>query len=407
MSRLSSNLVEREGHVYYDLQITNIANVRVPDNLIQLTFDEQRISNIVDKADDYDLSVVRFQCDTFSLPVFSATIRQNSDLNSMVQELWLIYTVGAAQQIAGATNLIWEPADETITPPSQPSSTPGGFQVDSPYYYCYDYDHVLKIVNKALKEAMDRLKADAVANPNLYPNDFDVVLAPFMCWNESTNTATLYSRADYFDTSNPPSSIPNNPPIHLIEIYFLPTLYSLFSSFPVKKKYITDQYGNSLKPPNFPPYYQIMVDLFHGVKTNQKPTETTEEFIATPQEYSTISEWSPVSSLVFCSATLPVAATQLSNPCLYLDNQLIQLSRPTNNFANIITDLVTDEQSYCSLLLYYPTAEYRMLTLNSTQPINQVDIQVFWKNKIVKLIPFYLPSGGSCSLKLMFVQKKE
>ena len=150
-----------------------------------------------------------------------------------------------------------------------------------------------------------------------------------------------------------------------------------------------------------------MVDSFHGVKTNQKLTETTEEFITTPQEYSTISEWSPVSSLVFCSATLPVVPTQLSNPRLYLDNQLIQLSRPTNNFANIITDLVTDKQSYCSLLLYYPTAEYRKLTLNSTQPINQVDIQVFWKNKIGKLIPFYLPSGSSCSLKLMFVEKKE
>ena len=78
MSRLSSNLVEKDGHVYYDLQITNLANIRVPDNLIQLTFDEQRISNIVDKADDYDLSVVQFQCDTFSLPVFSATICQNS-----------------------------------------------------------------------------------------------------------------------------------------------------------------------------------------------------------------------------------------------------------------------------------------------------------------------------------------
>mmetsp|Transcript_3727 Transcript_3727/g.5644 ORF Transcript_3727/g.5644 Transcript_3727/m.5644 type:complete len:123 (-) Transcript_3727:1401-1769(-) len=97
---------------------------------------------------------------------------------------------------------------------------------------------------------MDKLKADALLNPLLYPPDFDDVPPPFMSWNESSNTATLYSRADLFNTANQPTAL--NP---LIE---------------------------------------IMIDNFNGAKTRQGLFgQQTERFIATPQEYSTISEWSP------------------------------------------------------------------------------------------------------------------
>ena len=248
---------------------------------------------------------------------------------------------------------------------------------------------------------MDKLKADALLNPLLYPPDFDDV-PPFMSWNESSNTATFYSRADLFNTANQPTAL--NP---LIEVYFNPTLYSMFNSLPIKKSFLVDSgTGTVLGPPDYPPYYQIMIDNFNGAKTIQNLYAQTERFIATPQEYSTISEWSPVSSLVFTSSTLPVVITNLSNPHLYQNNNLIQLSRPGNNFANIMTDLVTDDQSYRGSILYYPTAEYRWISLTTSQPISQIDIQVYWKSKIGKLIPFTLPSGGSVSLKLLFRKKQ-
>ena len=141
-------------------------------------------------------------------------------------------------------------------------------------------------------------------------------------------------------------------------------------------------------------------------KTLQNLYAQTERFIATPQQYSTISEWTPVSSLVFTSSTLPVVISNLSNPQLYQNNNLIQLERPGNNFANIITDLTTDEQSYHGSILYFPTAEYRWISLTTSQAISQIDIQVYWKSKIGRLVPFTLPSGGSCSLKILFRKKQ-
>ena len=165
--------------------------------------------------------------------------------------------------------------------------------------------------------------------------------------------------------------------------------------------------GTVLGPPNFPPYYKIMTDSFNSAKTKQGLFNVqNERFIATRQQYSTISEWTPVSSLVFTSSTLPIVVNQLSDPKLFQNNNLIQLDRPGNNFANIITDLTTEDQSFRGSLLYIPSAEYRWISLTTSQPISQIDIQVYWKAKTGKLIPFTLPSGGSCSLKILFRKKQ-
>ena len=147
MTSFSSNVENSAGYVYYDLQIKNLANNKVPDNLIQLKFDEQRTSPIIDRADAYDRSIVRFQCDSYSLPIYVAEIKENSlDRDTMLHDLILIYDNGTERRFMGLTSLIWSPVDTTITPPVPPSQSTNGYQVDSQYYWCYDYDHVLKIV---------------------------------------------------------------------------------------------------------------------------------------------------------------------------------------------------------------------------------------------------------------------
>ena len=81
-----------------------------------------------------------------------------SDLDRMIHEKWFIYTTEHVRRVLGTTHLTWIPVDHSITPPDPSYSTPNDFQVDSPYYYCYDYDHVLKIVNNGLNESRGKLK---------------------------------------------------------------------------------------------------------------------------------------------------------------------------------------------------------------------------------------------------------
>ena len=404
MTSILSSVESSGDDIYYDITIKNLGNNESRDDIIPLVFDEQRTAPIVQRASDYRLSVVRFQLDTFSLPVFIADILPNQgNVSLMTQTLTMVYRYGpnpTDRRYITTDNLRWQPADETQPLPPAPNTTPSGFQVITPYYYAFDYEHVIKIVNDGLAEALDDLKLDALANPLLYPPDFQDLEPPFFGWNQDTRTATLYSRT-IFNTANTTPTLLNP----LIELYFGPTLYSMFNSLPITKKLLRD--GNN-EPVFSYPYYQIMIDNFNGYRTIQGLfNQQTERFIQTPQQYSTITEWSPVSSLMFTSSTLPVLNEQLSEPKLTFNNNVVQLNRPGNSFANIITDFITDEDSYRGSLLYFPTAQYRYISLLTDQPISQVDLQVYYRLKQNGvLIPFTLPSGGSASLKLLFERRK-
>mmetsp|Transcript_3727 Transcript_3727/g.5643 ORF Transcript_3727/g.5643 Transcript_3727/m.5643 type:complete len:165 (-) Transcript_3727:1079-1573(-) len=58
-----------------------------------------------------------------------------------------------------------------------------------------------------------------------------------------------------------------------------------------------------------------------------------------------------------------------------LANKRNALLQPHKNIAPFLNGLRGS-------ILYYPTAEYRWLSLTTSQPISQIDIQVYWKSKI-------------------------
>jgi hypothetical protein len=125
------------------------------------------------------------------------------------------------------------------------------------------------------------------------------------------------------------------------------------------------------------------------------------------QEYSTVSNWTPCTGIVFVSNTIPIIPNGLSAPLIFDENQVVSLFSSNNaNFANIITDIETNENCYKPNLLYAPTAEYRRISMVGNNPLTNIDVSVFWKNKLGILTPLYLPSGGSVTLKFLFEKRK-
>ena len=114
----------------------------------------------------------------------------------------------------------------------------------------------------------------------------------------------------------------------------------------------------------------------------------------------------PVSSIVFTSSQIPVIPNQYSNPQTYMNNQLVQLQQQGGSFALVISDFSSDGTAYKPTILYIPTAEYRCINMKSHKSLNNLDIQVWWRSKLGSLIPFYLGSGGSFSMKMLFRKKK-
>jgi hypothetical protein len=148
--------------------------------------------------------------------------------------------------------------------------------------------------------------------------------------------------------------------------------------------------------------------------TTITPNMLNRVFIIAQQDYSsTDSLWSPVSSIVFTSTLLPVKSEATGQPVvLGVGNVGFSQATVQSAFQPIITDIALDTStgnadSYRRFIYYAPSAEYRLSDFSSSkQDIRNIDIQVYWKNRLDnQLYPINMFNLSSVSIKVMFKHK--
>jgi hypothetical protein len=214
----SGSVIEGPDYLYYDLTVTNRSTSNSFNNN-HLVFKDSRQSVLIQNPEDYLLSVVRFQLDTTSLPVhrFEVVPNQNNP-NFGIYSVTMEYFTDAVTSIVGQPEeLLWTAVNLDIPVPLAPSLTPSGYQVDSPYYYSYSFEHIIRLTNDALLRALDKLKA------LVYTGAIDDVDEPYLAWNTDRQSASLFCFKGAFNQKVYPH----------IKIYFNRPLYFLFNSFPV------------------------------------------------------------------------------------------------------------------------------------------------------------------------------
>ncbi len=444
-------------YVYLDLQQSNVYNNTTgPD--VDVNFVETRDNPVIANTGEYNMSVTRFQIDSYNLPtiVVEPDITQ-SDVNKTVHKVAIMTTNASSSQAiqvpdanknkASVVNVTWVP-NPIYTAPSMSTLT-GKNTVENPYYWCNSYDYFIGLVNTALQTA-------AIANYNYLYTSFVSTASspvpalfydaafksfptpPFLDWDSSTLKANLYVNHCYNESlSNwavPPitwsgsvGTLGTVPPLQF-KVALSPSLYALFNSFPATETILTTTTGtkekfyvlniNSRGFPLITPSPTIQKTLFssynfgsgflaNGAYTLTPTTSVTysysNQFIEISQELSTIDTWSPVNGIVFTTNTLPIVANQFNS------NSVINSDRPSfvtgEQYALIITDLQSNEQGYKPNLLYNPTAEYRRIDMTGNRGLTNIDIRVFWRAKTGQLIPFKLSSGVSASIKILFQKK--
>jgi hypothetical protein len=384
-----SSVPKHPDNVYYDLVITNFKSETTEPQKIY--FNENRTNPIINNSGDYKLSIVRFSVDTQALPLFIPEIQPNQDdPNKTIYSVTMSYLPnGSSTVITSQEYIQWIPQNANVPTPPAPSQTGTGLQSDvGTYYYCMSFQYWVSLVYQALQTCFLNLQT-AVSDAG-YPTDLYGDMAPIISWNNDTKSAVLYCPSDNFN--NFPSVSPTT-----IRLYFNSPLFALFSSFPAT------YYSNSA---TLGQNWQITVGDFTGTNSVYLPSAysqatTTTLYTQVFQEYSTISNWSPVTSVCFLSATLPIVSNQMSAPLLYNEGRVISIGN-NSNFANIITDLETLDNCYKPALLYVPSGEYRYISMTGNSPISNIDISVMWRNKLGVLQPLYLASGGTCTIKFLF-----
>jgi hypothetical protein len=374
--------------VYFDVTVTNFESTTTFPPVFY--YNESRTMPFIENPEDYFLSIVRFTVETTTLPTQIVSIEPNqADIKKTIYSVTLEYPGFAPQQ----EFIEWIPQDNLAPIPPAPNTTANGLQYDGGgYYNAYSNTWFINLVNTALKKAFDDLQtaaAPALAN----------TFAPFLQWDSSSQSAVLLADVDFYD------SFPKTPPVPYIKIYMNAPLFTFFNSFPsILNGYIGIADGKNFQ-------LQIGNNNYSNLQTITLSAPGVVPIVqyramSLYQEVSTIPNWTPITSLVFTSGTLPVVPNQVSTPLIYNNSQQIALGGNNAAISNIITDLVVQSGDYRSNVVYLPEAQYRLITLRGNTPIKQLDLEIFYRVKTGQLIPFRLGSGQTVTMKLAFLKKE-
>lgn len=428
-------------NLYYDINVVSDYNpTLVGTTAPALTFNEIRQNPIIQYPEDYLLSVVRFSLETPTLPIFiPQVLLGQTDPNKLIYAWGMSVTdysvvPPVTDYLAAQQNWIYIPDDLSVPVPSGPLQ----FQdLTSSYYYVNEFSLVLQYANNALKAAFDNFNLQLVAAgkaplgsrggtpigvyQNYCPQMFYDPAGELFSLSFPLCPPAFASSAPPFAYDTYDQNLANTAGFtgRVIKLYMNTPLTNLLNSFPTIFQGNT-QFNLTTGTEDMIVVYNNQYQNTTGgsrptyplVPVNPATVSAIPQIIV-PQEHSTTVLFSPISSIVFSTSLLPVQNTLLSKPAIFnfydgITSSNLRSSGNNNVTAPILTDFelqgATGTTSQTKIT-YTPTAEYRMIDLRGTTPVNAIEVSVFWKDKFSGLHRFELAAGCAATIKLLFRRK--
>lgn len=296
---------------------------------------------ILSDTTNYKISILRFVLNTQSLPVFIPQLQAGSK-NTTVYSVTMEYNGKQYQQYMEFEPQVLNSSDE--------------------YYHCLTYQYVLYLVNKCFQSCLTQLNA---------LTQLPTQVAPQINIEIGSNICTLFADSTYYGYND------NNK----INIYMNSHMYGLFTSFP----------NIVVNKPNYGMDFQI------NNLMSSDPNNLT-------QEYSTVGLWSPISSIVFTTNFIPILST--TTPPLQLYKNGVSNASASFNFMNIITDFIASDLNFTTNgFLIYESQNNRYISLKNNQELRNMDINVYWINKLTsEMNNIYLAPNSFSSIKILFTK---
>jgi len=390
--------------IYYNIVIKNNitgyddAGNPVPINSsVPLTFDEARTKPYLNNPKDYYMSVLSFEMDTQAVPVFMPEpVIGATDISSTIY--WITITDASNNIVTnGHQNVKWSPED--LSAPKPPSPVPANFN-EYPYYFGYTYSYFVELVNKALAAP------NHTNGPPFLTIDGNLV--------KLSAPARINLAQDYMtDTSGNCVDLDGNPNPAGHKIFFNSELFYLFSSLSAieKNEPLVGSLGGKQLNANF---QLLMVVNPSGTNLSDVPTNFSSvppsgnrRVVSSITEYPPFPMWNPVDTIVFTTSHLHIVPELIAaNATTTSQNTNSQKSNAESYYilADYAAPLYTGKE-YKPNITYQPSAEYKLSDVYGNNPVYQLKMNVYWKDKYGSLHRFLLESGGTASLKLLFRKK--
>ena len=293
-------------------------------------------------------------------------------------------------RVIGPLNVVFVPSDYTSSPPPSNSTA----DPSNRFFYVHSYQQFIDMINNTLISLFGGIVQAGQAHYN----------PPYMEWNNDSYTATINADSFYFDTSPSNTFLGTAGFTSIVtgkyEIYFNTRLFQLFNTFPATFVSISGDLNYRL---------DIFGTASNTVKLPLNDSSGNPLYnISMAQEISTISNMSPLDSIVFTSSSLPILPSLSSPPKIITSDSKSTTGGGLPNITNVLTDFqiaLSATNHYKPEIAYAPQGEYRLIDMYTNTDLSRIDLQVFWKDKKGTLHQLLLFPGCSASVKFLFRHK--
>lgn len=379
-----NDLQKQPKYLYYDAVIGNTHNINEDEPYLK--FNEKRSIALLKKPNDYKMSVIRFMCDTHTLPIMQPSIMAQDDQHKYfpndINHDRTIYSITIEKDGVFKHEYInFIPQDTTKMKPTSFNADGTPYYLSS-YYDIFSYEHFISMCNQTIKSIL----ASSSFN---YP------------YGEAYPTFVYDSSSKKISFQAPTTEWTSNESTDY-KIYVNTALYRLFNSMPANHLNDKNVNGMHYQLDTYNHANNIVTVINYDTEDGSYTDSTGKEFYFITQEYSTCDLWSPVSSIIFTSSTLNVEDTPLSAFHEYIKGREI-VEGEANRTLNIISDISMPSNYLPNI--FYSSQNHIWCDIKNEGQLTDINVEVFWISKRAEIHPFVLSAGGSASLKLLFERK--
>lgn len=379
---------------YYNIIINNPGNT---NNAILANYSEQRDIPLIKTPSDYYMSIIRFSVPGFSIPLLVVPVTDFPTIPPLTPYI-------ISLDYNGLTVTINIPYYSRNSNTNNIANNP-----NSPYYFIYTYQHLIDLINNGFVLAMNTLRSLAFGALDNCPT-------PFLIFNTQTQLISFITE-QYYNSVGPtyteffetPSANYNTAtptlPANKVNIFLNQQLFNFFQG--VNFFYSTTISTVSLTTP----FWLLVENTGNNYYTDPLQGSTGEPPLLPPiglqqtQQYNSLNNWNSFNSLAFISKSLPILKEYTPNVGFQNQQGITQAS---SNTLPIITDFVPLLQfagDQRSDYIYNANSLYRLIELQSANPLYSIDLQVVWIDQFNNQYPIELEPGASINIKFMFIKK--
>jgi hypothetical protein len=354
-----AKITDSPDNIYYNVSMVN--NSITFGNLANYT--SNKTIPLLDNADDYYMSIVSFSIPLNYLPLMVCPIQ--TTLNNTLNTPLVIGIRDFNANITYAQNLIYIPTlTEFPAPVQNGSSTP----IITPYYYIYNYETIINMMNSALTASYNIFKLANPGSPHL---------CPFFIYDATTTLVSLIADISWVNS--------------LQSIVCNIAMYNFLDSMPFKT------YAPTIPNETTDVVLQIYNTGNNGYPTNTFPVNPA--YVRMSMNYSTMFLWSSLKKLLITTNSLPINFEQAPvfnnlNPDQYNSTPILADFTPSISQAGDSREIA-----------YYFATYYRLIDLKSSGPLNKINIQIYWQDTYNNIYPLYIPIFQEATIKFVFTKK--